>query len=91
MSIEAALRERLLVALTPQRLDVVNQSHLHAGHSSSPGTGESHFDVLVVSARFAGRSRIERHRMVNAAVGDLLAGQLHALALKAYAPGEPIA
>ena len=90
MSIEAAIREKLLVALKPQRLDVVNQSHLHAGHGSSPGTGESHFDVLVVSELFAGRSRLERHRMVNDAVGDLLRGPLHALALKAYAPGEAI-
>ena len=90
MSMEAAIREKLLVALQPQRLDVVNQSHLHAGHGSSPGTGESHFDVLVVSALFSGRSRVDRHRMVNAAVAELLQGPLHALALKAYAPGEAI-
>ena len=90
MSIEAQIRDRLMVAFTPQRLDVINQSHLHAGHGSSPGTGESHFEVLIVSGRFQGLSRIERHRLVNTAVGELLASKVHALALRTYAPGEKI-
>ncbi len=89
MSVESLMRERLMVALEPVRLDVVNESHLHAGHASSPGTGESHFRLLIVSPLFEGRSRVERHRMVNEAVGDLLKSRVHALALKAYAPGEP--
>jgi BolA protein len=90
MSIETEMRERLLVALEPTRLDVVNESHLHAGHAGSPGTGESHFRVLIVATVFEGRSRLERHRLVNEAVADLLKHRVHALAIKAYAPGEAI-
>jgi BolA protein len=88
MSIETAIRQKLMVALRPTRLDVLNESQLHAGHRSSPGTGESHFRVLIVSPQFAGKSRLERHRMVNEALADELAGKVHALAVKAYAPGE---
>lgn len=88
MSVEASIREKLVQALQPTRLDVVNESHLHAGHRTSPGTGESHFRVLVVSAAFAGKSRIDRHRMVNDALAAELKGRVHALAIKAYAPGE---
>lgn len=90
MTVETLMRERLMVALEPTRLDVINESHLHAGHASSPGTGESHFRLLIVSPLFEGRSRIERHRLVNAAIGDLLKNRVHALAIKAYAPGEPL-
>lgn len=86
---EQRIREKLMVALEPTRLDVVNESELHAGHRSSPGTGESHFRVLIVSPLFAGRSRLERHRMVNAALTDEMS-RIHALALAALAPGEPI-
>lgn len=88
MSAEAAIREKLMQVLQPVRLDVVNESHLHAGHRSSPGTGESHFRVLVVSQAFAGKSRIERHRMINDTLAAELKGKVHALAIKAYAPGE---
>ena len=88
MSVEAAIREKLMQALQPTRLDVVNESHLHAGHRSSPGTGESHFRVLVVSQAFAGKSRIERHRLINDTLAAELKGKVHALAIKAYAPGE---
>lgn len=90
MSIEQALREHLMVALEPIRLDIVNESHKHAGHAGSPGTGESHFQVLVVSPMFEGRSRIERHRLVNDALAGLLKNKVHALAIKTYAPGETI-
>jgi BolA family transcriptional regulator, general stress-responsive regulator len=84
------MREKLMVALRPIRLDVVNESELHAGHRSSPGTGESHFRVLIVAEAFAGKSRVERHRMVNAALVAEVGKQVHALALNAYAPGEVI-
>jgi BolA family transcriptional regulator, general stress-responsive regulator len=90
MTVEQQIRETLIVALEPIRLDVINESHLHAGHAGSPGTGSSHFRVLVVSQSFAGQSRIARHRLVNDALGDLLRDKIHALAIKAYAPGEPI-
>lgn len=91
MSIEAAIKEKLLVELEPIRLDVINESHLHAGHRSSPGTGESHFRVLVVSPKFKGLSRVDRHRLVNGALAEELKQGLHALAIKAYAPGETVA
>jgi BolA family transcriptional regulator, general stress-responsive regulator len=90
MSVEASIREALMIALLPTRLDVINESELHAGHRSSPGTGESHFRVLVVSERFQGKSRIERHRMVNEALATQLRGGVHALAIQALAPGEEI-
>jgi BolA family transcriptional regulator, general stress-responsive regulator len=90
MGVEARMREKLMVALEPTRLDVINESELHAGHRSSPGTGESHFKVLIVSAAFAGKSRVERHRMVNAVLAEEVGKRVHALALNAYAPGEAI-
>ncbi len=90
MTAETRMREALLVALVPTRLDIVNESELHAGHRSSPGTGESHFRVLVVSPKFAGKSRVDRHRMVNEVLGPELQRGVHALALSTYAPGEPL-
>ena len=90
MNVESQMRAALFVALEPTRLDLVNESHLHAGHASSPGTGESHFRLMLVSPRFAGRSRLDRHRLVNEALGDLLRHRIHALASTAYAPGETI-
>jgi BolA protein len=90
MSLETRMREKLMVALRPSRLDVVNESHLHAGHSTSPGTGESHFRVLIVSNGFAGKTRVERHRMINDVLTDELKDGVHALAIKACAPGEPL-
>jgi len=91
MTLEMQMREKLMVGLRPTRLDLVNESHLHAGHQSSPGTGESHFRLLIVSDVFTGRSRVERHRVVNDLLSDELKGGVHALAIKACAPGEPIA
>jgi BolA protein len=88
MSVEATIREKLTQAFQPTRLDVVNESHLHAGHRSSPGTGESHFRVLIVSAAFAGASRVARHRAVNKLLEPELKGKVHALALQTFAPDE---
>lgn len=79
-----------MIALEPTRLDVINESHLHAGHRNSPGTGESHYRVLIVSPAFAGKNRVARHRMVNDALADELKDRVHALALAAYAPDEDI-
>ncbi len=90
MNLETRMREKLMVALRPSRLDVVNESHLHAGHASSPGTGESHFRVLIVSGAFAGKTRVERHRVINEVLADELKGGVHALAIKACAPDEPL-
>ena len=88
MTVEDQIREKLTRAFAPVSLAVVNDSHRHAGHASSPGTGMSHFSIKVVSAAFAGKSRVERHRLVNAALADELAGPVHALAITALAPGE---
>ena len=90
MSVESSIREKLLWAFQPTRLDVLNESDLHAGHGGSPGTGESHFRVLIVSPVFTGKSRLERHRLVNETLAAELKGKVHALAIKAYAPGEEI-
>ncbi len=87
---EARIREKLMIALHPTRLDVVNDSEKHAGHRSSPGTGESHFSVLIVSEAFAGKSRVDRHRMVNEVLRGDVGEKIHALALATYAPGEKI-
>jgi BolA protein len=88
MSVESSIREKLLRAFQPTRLEVLNESDLHAGHRGSPGTGESHFRVLLVSPVFTGKSRLERHRLVNETLAAELKGKVHALAIKAYAPGE---
>lgn len=90
MSMDALIREKLMVALQPTRLDVINESHMHAGHRSSPGTGESHYRILVVSDAFAGKSRVERQRMVNEALKGDVGGRIHALAMATYAPGEKL-
>ena len=88
MSTEQAIRDKLTATFAPQRLEVVNESHLHAGHAGSPGSGDSHFRVLIIAPAFAAKSRIERHRMVNAVLAAELGGGVHALAIKAQAPDE---
>jgi BolA protein len=85
----AAEIERLLeAAFAPARLAVINDSAKHHGHAGDDGSGESHFTVEIESAAFAGVSRLERQRMVNRALGDLPGQRVHALAIKATAPGE---
>ena len=80
--------ERLLeAAFAPTRLAVINDSAKHHGHAGDDGSGESHFTVEIESAAFAGKSRLERQRMVNRALGDLPGQRVHALAIKAGAPG----
>ena len=82
------IETRLTAALSPTRLNVINDSGNHAGHTGDDGTGESHFTVEIVSAAFTGVARLERQRMVNRALGDLPGQKVHALAIKAKAPGE---
>lgn len=91
MQIETRIRDKLTEAFSPERLQVDNDSHKHAHHVEMHGvakSGDTHFTVTIVSARFAGLSRVERHRMVNAVLADELAGPVHALAIKAKAPDE---
>ena len=78
----------LTEAFAPARLEVINDSARHRGHSGDDGSGESHFTVLIESAAFAGQSRLQRQRAVNAALGDIPGERVHALAIRAYAPGE---
>ena len=82
--IEALLEQ----AFAPERLIVSNDSAMHRGHSGDDGSGESHFSVVVESAEFAGKSRLERQRMSNRALGDIPGTRGRALAVKAIAPGE---
>ena len=79
---------RLTGAFAPARLDVADESDLHAGHAGHRPSGETHYRVYIVSAAFKGKSRIERHRMVNEALAEELASGVHALAIQASAPGE---
>jgi BolA family transcriptional regulator, general stress-responsive regulator len=80
---------RLLTAeFAPTSLEVINDSARHSGHSGDDGSGESHFTVVIKSAAFAGVSRLQRQRLVNAALGDIPGQRVHALAIKAMAPGE---
>jgi BolA protein len=88
MSVEDRIREKLTKAFAPAALEIVNDSARHTGHAGSPGTGESHFSIKVVSVAFAGKSRLERHRMVNEVLAEELKGRIHALALSALAPEE---
>jgi len=86
--VKHAITNKLREAFTPESLDVVDESHLHEGHSGHRPGGETHFRVYIVSDAFKGKSRIERHRMINMALAAELAGSVHALAIKAQAPGE---
>lgn len=88
MPLEDDIRKTLTAVFAPEHLEIHNESHLHAGHASSPGSGESHFRVVIVSSRFQGRSRVERHRLVNEALAGALKAGVHALSIRALAPGE---
>ena len=82
------ITEKLTSAFSPQSLKVVDESHLHAGHAGSREGGQTHYRVYIVSNAFEGKSRVERHRMVNAALAGAFERGLHALAIQAKAPGE---
>jgi BolA protein len=89
MPTKDVITEKLTRAFTPESLDVVDESHLHSGHAGHRPGGETHFRVYIVSDSFRGKSRLERHRMVNQALSAELDGSVHALAIHATAPGEP--
>ncbi|MCQ8783874.1 BolA family protein [Mangrovibrevibacter kandeliae] len=96
MTVQQSIETKLREALSPESLDVINESHLHAGHHHAgsdhhggfDGTGETHFRVRLVAASLAGKSRLDRHRLINGLLGEELAGGVHALAIEAAAPGE---
>lgn len=90
--VKERMRAKLAAALDPVALEVIDDSHKHADHYVHPGgaghQGETHFTVKIVSAAFAGKSRVQRHRAINEALAAELAGGVHALAIEARAPGE---
>jgi BolA protein len=88
MSTQNAITEKLREAFAPESLEVRDESHLHEGHAGHRAGGETHFRVYIVSQAFVGKGRVERHRMINAALATELAGSVHALALHIKAPGE---
>lgn len=88
MTIQQDIEGILERTFFPLKLAVINQSHLHAGHAGDNGSGESHFRVEIVSTRFDGQGRVERHRMVTDVLSEHLKGSIHALSIKALAPSE---
>ena len=80
--------ETLRSALAPTHLDVIDESHLHAGHSGARPGGETHYRLDIVASAFEGKSRVERHRLVNALMDEAFGRGLHALALRARTPAE---
>lgn len=89
MTLQARIEEKLIEAFAPERLSVINESHLHAGHQPDiTGEGETHMRVRIVSAKFAGVTRLARHRAINDLLKPELDAGLHALAVEPAAPGE---
>ena len=86
--VKSTIEAKLTAAFAPESLMVSDDSALHAGHAGAPEGGESHFTVTIISSAFEGQSRIARHRLVNDTLKEELAGPVHALAVKAKAPGE---
>ena len=86
--LQAEMESLLSAAFSPSRLQVINDSAAHHGHSGDDGSGESHFTVVIESEAFAGKGRLQRQRMVNAALGDIPGQRVHALAIRAFAPEE---
>ena len=82
------ITQLLTAAFAPTSLAVINDSARHSGHMGDDGSGESHFTVEIESTAFAGVSRVQRQRMINSALGDIPGQRVHALAIKARAPGE---
>ncbi len=86
--VQREMEELLQKEFQPTRLEVINDSAMHSGHAGDDGSGESHFTVVIESGTFAGKSRLERQRMVNRALGDIPGERVHALAIRAFAPGD---
>lgn len=88
MTVAETIRRKLAAAFSCQHLDVVDQSQQHAGHAGANPGGESHFAIALVAPDFSGRSRLERHRLINAVLAEELAGPVHALSIRAFSPEE---
>jgi BolA protein len=81
------IRQRLTEALRPESLEIDDESHLHVGHAGA-ADGRGHFRVLIVADAFDGQNRIQRHRLVYSALGDMMQRDIHALTIQAYHPNE---
>ena len=88
MATRDLITEKLTTAFAPESLEVVDESHHHEGHAGHRPGGETHFRIYIVAAAFKGKSRLERHRLINATLASELKGGVHALAIHASAPGE---
>jgi len=88
MTVKDHITKKLSEAFAPESLDVADESYLHEGHAGHRPGGETHFRVYIVSESFKGKGRVDRHRMINAALASELSGTVHALAIHAYAPDE---
>ena len=88
MGMQDIITTKLLAAFAPESLHVEDESHLHQGHAGHRQGGESHYRLYIVSEAFRGKSRLERHRMINATLASELAGGVHALAIHATAPDD---
>ena len=88
LNVEEIIKNKLQEAFQPNQLEVRNVSHQHSDHASSPGTGESHFEVEMTSAQFEGMSKVARQRAVYGVLREEMAGPIHALALKTRSPEE---
>ena len=88
MRVRDVIEEKLTKAFSPERIAVTDELHKHKGHAGWRPGGETHFRVSIVAAAFAGKSRLDRHRMINQALSAELAGGVHALAIEVSAPGE---
>jgi BolA protein len=91
MPLADLITRKLTEAFAPQSVRVIDESHLHAGHAGSRPGGETHFRLYIVADAFRGKGRLERHRMINAALAAELEDRVHALAIHAAAPGEGLA
>ncbi|HUI20078.1 MAG TPA: BolA family protein [Methylocella sp.] len=95
MTVHDQIKAKLAAALAPTSIEIIDESHKHAGHAhaverrgTADGTGETHFRIKVVSEAFRGKSRVERHRAINHLLKTEFEGGMHALAIEAKAPGE---
>lgn len=88
MQTKDVITKKLTEAFAPDSLTVEDESHLHAGHAGHRPGGQTHYRVYIVAEAFRGKSRIDRHRAINAALAGELSGGIHALAIHATAPGE---
>jgi BolA protein len=81
------IRRRLETTFTPEALEIIDDSHKHAGHAGAK-SGMGHFDVMIVAVAFAGQGLLQRHRMIYAALGELMQTDIHALSISAHSPDE---